>query len=107
MNKTIIKRLRLNDDEWQIISDELKDRRITFSKFALQSMINVAKRKRANKKQNPQNRDLIVELAKWGNNLNQVAKYLNIHKRGLDRVGIEMLSKIEEHLQEIRLKNGG
>ncbi|OOX97229.1 molybdopterin-guanine dinucleotide biosynthesis protein MobC, partial [Campylobacter coli] len=41
-------------------------------------------------------------LSKWGNNLNQVAKHLNSNKSGLDRVGLEMLSRIENHLKELR-----
>ncbi|MBW1409935.1 molybdopterin-guanine dinucleotide biosynthesis protein MobC [Campylobacter jejuni] len=48
------------------------------------------------------NRDFIAELSKWGNNLNQVAKHLNTSKGGLDRVGLEMLSRIENHLKELR-----
>ncbi|EJB5981359.1 plasmid mobilization relaxosome protein MobC, partial [Campylobacter coli] len=47
-----------------------------------------------------------IELAKWGNNLNQIAKHLNSNKGGMDRVGLEMLKRIEEHLQELRLQNG-
>ncbi|MCW1493356.1 plasmid mobilization relaxosome protein MobC [Campylobacter jejuni] len=44
----------------------------------------------------------MLELAKWGNNLNQVAKHLNTKKGGIDRVALEMLSKIENHLKELR-----
>ena len=47
-------------------------------------------------------RDFITELAKWGNNLKQVAKHLNTKKKGLDRVGLEMLSRIEKHLQDLK-----
>ncbi|EGP8019625.1 MobC family plasmid mobilization relaxosome protein [Campylobacter jejuni] len=54
------------------------------------------------KRQTPINRDFIAELSKWGNNLNQVAKHLNTSKGGLDRVGLEMLSRIENHLKELR-----
>ncbi|WP_201029781.1 plasmid mobilization relaxosome protein MobC, partial [Campylobacter fetus] len=50
------------------------------------------------------NQDLIIELAKWGNNLNQVARHLNSKKSGIDRVGLEMLSRIENHLEQIRAK---
>ncbi|EAI6704314.1 MobC family plasmid mobilization relaxosome protein [Campylobacter jejuni] len=60
------------------------------------------KQKPFKKKQTPINRDFIAELAKWGNNLNQVAKHLNTNKNGLDRVGLEMLSHIEKHLKELR-----
>lgn len=60
------------------------------------------KQKAIKKKQISINRDFITELAKWGNNLNQVAKHLNTNKSGLDRVGLEMLSRIETHLRELR-----
>ncbi|EAK0451864.1 MobC family plasmid mobilization relaxosome protein, partial [Campylobacter lari] len=53
-------------------------------------------------KKNKIDQDFILELAKWGNNLNQVAKHLNAKKGGIDRVALEMLSKIENHLKELR-----
>ncbi|EAJ1786025.1 MobC family plasmid mobilization relaxosome protein [Campylobacter jejuni] len=58
--------------------------------------------KNTKKKKSKINQDFILELAKWGNNLNQVAKHLNTKKGGIDRVALEMLSKIENHLKELR-----
>ncbi|HEF1389629.1 TPA: plasmid mobilization relaxosome protein MobC [Campylobacter jejuni] len=97
--KTLTKRLRLSQDEWEQIQIKLKESELNFSSFALNSML---KQKAIKKKQISINRDFITELAKWGNNLNQVAKHLNTNKSGLDRVGLEMLSRIETHLRELR-----
>lgn len=58
--------------------------------------------KNTKKKKSKIDQDFILELAKWGNNLNQVAKHLNTKKSGIDRVALEMLSKIENHLKELR-----
>lgn len=99
MNKSITKRLRLSQDEWEQIEAKLKESELNFSTFALTSML---KQKTIKRKQTPINRDFIIELAKWGNNLNQVAKHLNTTKGGLDRVGLEMLSRIENYLKELR-----
>ncbi|OOY00765.1 hypothetical protein BOQ02_09815 [Campylobacter coli] len=97
--KTIIKTLRLEANQWEEIESKLKESELTFSSFALTSMLD---KKTLKRKQSPINRDFITELAKWGNNLNQVAKHLNAKKGGLDRVGLEMLSRIENHLKELR-----
>ncbi|EGS2225314.1 MobC family plasmid mobilization relaxosome protein [Campylobacter jejuni] len=58
--------------------------------------------KNTKKKKSKIDQDFILELAKWGNNLNQVAKHLNTKKGGIDRVALEMISKIENHLKELR-----
>lgn len=97
--KTLTKRLRLAQNEWEQIESKLKESELSFSSFALASMLGQKSLKR---KQTPINRDFIAELSKWGNNLNQVAKHLNSNKGELDRVGLEMLSRIENHLKELR-----
>ncbi|EIE1453841.1 plasmid mobilization relaxosome protein MobC [Campylobacter coli] len=98
MIKSITKRLRLTPDEWALIEKKLKESELNFSSFALASMLN----KNTKKKKSKIDQDFILELAKWGNNLNQVAKHLNTKKSGIDRVALEMLSKIENHLKELR-----
>ncbi|HBK1783527.1 TPA: plasmid mobilization relaxosome protein MobC [Campylobacter jejuni] len=98
MIKSITKRLRLTPDEWALIEKKLKESELNFSSFALVSMLN----KNTKKKKSKIDQNFILELAKWGNNLNQVAKHLNTKKSGIDRVALEMLSKIENHLKELR-----
>ncbi|EAJ1120116.1 MobC family plasmid mobilization relaxosome protein [Campylobacter lari] len=76
----------------------MKESELNFSSFALVSMLNA----KVKVKQTKLEREFILELAKWGNNLNQVAKHLNSKKGGVDRVALEMLSKIEEHLKKLK-----
>lgn len=99
--KSIVKSVRLSKEQLEQINGKLGD--MTFSEFALLAMLNETPKKAKRLKEN---RTLIVELAKWGNNLNQVAKHLNAERRGVDRVALEMLKRIEEHLKAIRLSNG-
>ena len=100
--KSLTKRLRLSQEEWESIQEKMKlESQENFSKFALSSMLN-----KTPKKQVGVNKEFVIELAKWGNNLNQIAKHLNSNKGGMDRVGLEMLKRIEEHLQALRLQNG-
>lgn len=99
--KSIVKSIRLSKEQLEQINGKLGD--MTFSEFALLAMLNETPKKAKRLKEN---RALVIELAKWGNNLNQVAKHLNVERRGVDRVAIEMLKRIEEHLKAIRLSNG-
>lgn len=99
--KSIVKSVRLSKEQLEQINGKLGD--MSFSEFALLAMLNETPKKAKRLKEN---RTLIVELAKWGNNLNQVAKHLNAERRGVDRVALEMLKRIEEHLKAIRLSNG-
>lgn len=85
ITKNIIKKLRLTDAEWSAIEKKLKETGMTFSKFALSSML--SRRIRL-----PIERELLTELSKQGNNLNQVATKLNSGK-SLDRVAIRILTE--------------
>ena len=84
ITKTIIKRLRLTDAEWSAIEKKLKETGMTFSKFALSSML-------SKKIKAPIERELLVELFRYGNNLNQIAARLNSDE-SLDRVGLRILA---------------
>lgn len=99
--KSIVKSIRLSKEQLEQINNKLCG--MTFSEFALLAMLNETPKKAKRLKEN---RALVIELAKWGNNLNQVAKHLNVEHRGVDRVALEMLKRIEEHLKAIRLSNG-
>ncbi|TKX28070.1 plasmid mobilization relaxosome protein MobC [Campylobacter sp. MIT 12-5580] len=97
--KSIIKSIRITQEQLELINAKKKD--LSFTEFAISSMLhNTPKKERRLK----ENRNLVMELARWGNNLNQVAKHLNTNK-SFDRVGLEMLKRIEEHLQALRLAN--
>ena len=85
VTKNIIKKLRLTDAEWLAIEKKLKETGMTFSKFALSSML-------SKKIKAPIERELLVELSKHGSNINQVAAKLNSGK-SLDRVAIRILTE--------------
>lgn len=117
--KSFTKSIRIPTEQWLAIELQMQSKGLNFTEFALLAMLDKdklqaikdkpfipPKPQKTTKKQkhNQANQELIIELAKWGNNLNQVAKHLNTTKGGLDRVGLEMLGRIEAHLQEIRVK---
>ena len=93
ITKNIIKKLRLTDAEWSAIEKKLKETGMTFSKFALSSML--SRRIRL-----PIERELLAELAKQGNNLNQVAARLN-RNESLDRVGLKIIADDNAVLRQI------
>lgn len=84
ITKNIIKKLRLTDVEWLAIEKKLKETGMTFSKFALSSML-------SKKIKAPIERELLVELSKHGSNINQVAVKLN-SGQSLDRVALRVLA---------------
>ena len=93
ITKNIIKKLRLTDAEWSAIEKKLKETGMTFSKFALSSML--SRRIRL-----PIERELLAELAKQGNNLNQVAARLN-RDESLDKVGLKIIADDNAVLRQI------
>ena len=93
ITKNIIKKLRLTDAEWSAIEKKLKETGMTFSKFALSSML--SRRIRL-----PIERELLTELSKQGNNLNQVAARLN-RDESLDRVGLKIIADDNAVLRQI------
>ena len=93
ITKTIIKKLRLTDAEWSAIEKKLKETGMTFSKFALSSML--SRRIRL-----PIERELLTELSKQGNNLNQIAAKLNSGE-SLDRVGLRIIAENNSILRRI------
>ena len=93
ITKTIIKKLRLTYAEWSAIEKKLKETGMTFSKFALSSML-------SKKIKAPIERELLVELSKHGSNINQVAAKLNSGK-SLDRVALRVLADTNAILCQI------
>lgn len=93
ITKSIIKKLRLTDAEWSAIEKKLKEIEMTFSKFALSSML--SRRIRL-----PIERELLTELSKQGNNLNQIAVKLNSGE-SLDRVGLIIIAENNSVLRRI------
>lgn len=98
VTKNIIKKLRLTDAEWSAIEKKLKETGMTFSKFALSSML-------SKKIKAPIERELLVELSKHGSNINQVAAKLNSDE-SLDRVGLRIIAENNSILRRIYKRLG-
>ncbi|MCQ2836227.1 plasmid mobilization relaxosome protein MobC [Helicobacter pylori] len=78
-NKQIIKSLRLSQKQWQIIQTQMQEKNLNFSQLVLNSLLHQNSQTpiKSKKQKAIANKELVIELAKWGNNLNQIAKCLN------------------------------
>lgn len=84
-NKQIIKSLRLSKKQWQTIQTQMQEKNLNFSQLVLNSLLtqNSQTPTKSKKQKAIANKKLIIELAKWGNNLNQIAKNLNTNQGAL------------------------
>ncbi|GAA7077089.1 hypothetical protein HpNP38_00150 [Helicobacter pylori] len=84
-NKQVIKSLRLSKEQWQTIQTQMQEKNLNFSQLVLNSLLtqNSQTPIKSKKQKAIVNKKLIIELAKWGNNLNQIAKCLNTNKGAL------------------------
>ncbi len=108
-NKQVIKSLRLSKEQWQTIQTQMQEKNLNFSQLVLNSLLiqNSQAPIKSKKQKAIANKELIIELAKWGNNLNQIAKNLNTNKGAWDRLGLEQLIEISNQLEQIRSKYVG
>ncbi len=108
-NKQVIKSLRLSKEQWQTIQTQMQEKNLNFSQLVLNSLLhqNSQTPTKFKKQKAITNKELIIELAKWGNNLNQIAKHLNTNKGAWDRLGLEQLIEISNQLEQIRSKYVG
>ena len=92
MSKNIRKTLRFSDDEFAMIQQKLDLANITFSDFARSAILK-------KKIKLPIEKELIYQISKIGNNLNQIARAVN----GKDKVAIlTELVEIEKQLKALR-----
>ncbi|MCQ2883042.1 plasmid mobilization relaxosome protein MobC [Helicobacter pylori] len=84
-NKQIIKSLRLSQKQWQTIQIQMQEKNLNFSQLVLNSLLhqNPQTPTKSKKQKAIANKELVIELAKWGNNLNQIAKFLNTNQGAL------------------------
>ncbi|MGL2523588.1 plasmid mobilization protein [Helicobacter pylori] len=108
-NKQVIKSLRLSKEQWQTIQTQMQEKNLNFSQLVLNSLLtqNSQIPTKSKKQKAIANKELVIELSKWGNNLNQIAKYLNTNKGVWDRLGLEQLIEISYQLEQIRSKYVG
>ncbi|GAA7636984.1 hypothetical protein HpMMM46_14340 [Helicobacter pylori] len=109
INKQIIKSLRLSKEQWQTIQTQMQEKNLNFSQLVLNSLLiqNSQTPIKSKKQKAITNKELVIELAKWGNNLNQIAKHLNTNQGVWDRLGLEQLIEISYQLEQIRSKYVG
>lgn len=93
-SKFIRKTIRFTPEEYQKIQIQLKSLNIDFTKFAKNAIIN-------HKITIPIQMDLIYELNRLGNNLNQIAKSIN---SGEKIPVLTQLIEIEKQLQKLQYK---
>lgn len=77
MAKNIRKTLRFSEDEFSIIKKNLDNADISFSTFARSAILK-------KKIKLPIEKELIFEINKIGNNLNQIAKAINSREDKID-----------------------
>ncbi|MFP6266559.1 plasmid mobilization protein [Helicobacter pylori] len=108
-NKQIIKSLRLSKKQWQTIQTQMQEKNLNFSQLVLNSILHQNSQTpiKSKKQKAIANKELVIELAKWGNNLNQIAKNLNTNQGVWDRLGLEQLIEISYQLEQIRSKYVG
>ncbi len=84
-NKQIIKSLRLSKEQWQTIQTQMQEKNLNFSQLVLNSLLrqNSQTPTKSKKQKAIANKELVIELAKWGNNLNPIDKCLNTNKGAL------------------------
>ena len=92
--KSVRKSIRLSFEENEILLSELKKHNLKFSEFARAKILN-------QKIKSKITNDLVFEINKIGNNLNQISKYVNTEK-ALDFQVLEKLIEIEKHLESLR-----
>ena len=91
MVKDIRKTLRFSQKEYLKISEELQNANVTFSDFARSAIL----RKKIIL---PIEKDLLYELNKIGNNLNQIARAINSNEK---IEVLKMLVNIESKISEL------
>lgn len=94
MAKNIRKTLRFSEDEFDKIQLELEKSNVTFSNFARSSILK-------KKIKLPIEKELIYQISKIGNNLNQIARAVNKDEK------ISVLTQLVEIEKALKaLKNG-
>lgn len=99
--RTITKIMRLTPEEWSKIQEKMDENGgVNFTKYAVNSMLSRSLTK------TPLTKELILELSRQGNNLNQIATRLN-KGESLDKVWLSIISRSFEALRGIyKLLNG-
>jgi hypothetical protein len=93
--KSIYKAIRFTQNEWHKIEQNLKKENLTFSEFARASILNKKIKKTPKAK-----KELLFELNKIGNNLNQITRLVN-EKKAIDLQTLKAIFEIKEQLGKL------
>jgi len=97
--------IRLTDQELDSVRSVALARGTSMSNLARDMLLSLGaevrktKSPRQNHKSNDQDRELLAELGKIGGNINQLARFANTHKSGVDALALlTQLAAIEKQL---------
>lgn len=93
MPKDIRKTLRFSQSEFELVQQQLEKSNITFSDFARSAILK-------HKIKLPIERELLFEINKIGNNLNQIAKATNQNPQSIEILA--SLVTIQNQLKELQ-----
>jgi hypothetical protein len=96
MGRNLRKSIRLNQSEFAMIQLKLENSNITFSDYAREIIVNG----KVKITQSSINQDLLYELNRIGNNLNQISKYVN-QEKSLDIQVLQTLVSIEKEIKKL------
>lgn len=92
-SKTIVKSLRLNEKEARLIDENLQKSGLSFSQYAVKRLCGYQVKSAVDKQ-------LVFELSRIGNNLNQIARKLN--QNGLfDATAMIAINEIRDNVNKI------
>lgn len=92
--------IRINEGELEVLKEKAELSGLSLSDYLRQLAIKWKVKRR--KKIDPVKTELVREVAKIGNNLNQVARWCNTHKSNADaRQVLRALGAIEEELRRV------
>lgn len=93
--KTVVRAVRFTEDEFQKIEKELTKLNTSFSNYARASILKTKVKFTPKIKS-----ELIFEINKIGNNLNQIAKLAN-EKKAIDTNTLKVMFDIQKQLNEL------
>jgi len=94
MAKEIRKTIRFSEIEYKKISEKIEKAEIDFSTFARSAILR-------KKIKMPVEKKVLYEINRIGNNLNQIAKYVNT-KKVIDKIVLKKLIEIEKQVKELK-----
>jgi predicted DNA-binding protein len=90
---------KVSDEIYELVDELTKQKNITKSELIKQAILN-SKITSGDREKLQLKRELLYEINRIGNNINQIAKYCNT-KKAIDRVAVIELIEVKKLLQEL------